>query len=202
MISTVLFDADGVIQTTGPDWRQAWAELIDNPERLDDFLADIFAMEYPFLSGGDGFYSALDAVLRKWNSSHSTEAALNIWTQITPVHEILDITQHIRQPDRRVCLATNQQVHRFNYMVAELGYRHLFDDHFVSCQLGCTKPSLDYFEAVLDRCGQPADHLLFIDDNAKNVSAARKAGMHARQFDHSQGAAGMRVLLADFGIEV
>jgi beta-phosphoglucomutase-like phosphatase (HAD superfamily) len=37
-ITTILFDADGVVQETADDWHQAWSTLLADPLQLDDFL--------------------------------------------------------------------------------------------------------------------------------------------------------------------
>ena len=85
-------------------------------------------------------------------------------------------------------------------MTHSLGYADHFDDLFYSCEIGHAKPNGEYFAAVLARLRQPAEQVLFVDDNAGNVEAAEALGLHARIYDLSTGREGMSSLLAEFGL--
>jgi len=54
-----------------------------------------------------------------------------------------------------------------------------FDNHFVSHLTGRIKPDSDAFEHVVDSLGCLPAQVLFLDDNALNVEAAQRFGMHA-----------------------
>ena len=201
-ISVVLLDADGVIQLASPGWRSAWEELIGNAENTDQFLSDIFAMEFPFLCGGQGFENELQKVLDQWGCPEAVDRALQIWTMIDPCEDILDMVRPIRNSGLSVGLATNQQEHRFRYMINELGYGEIFDYCFVSCEMGVSKPSKQYFLDVVAGIGCAAEEILFIDDHQPNVSAARDIGLEAEVFDLRDGTHNMKRLLEDHGISV
>ncbi len=55
----------------------------------------------------------------------------------------------------------------------------LFDRAFYSDELRCVKPSREIFEKVEKLARLVPAETLFIDDNAKNVAAARERGWHA-----------------------
>ena len=59
------------------------------------------------------------------------------------------------------------------------------------------KPDGRVFELLLDRFGLAPETTLFIDDSAKNVEAARAAGMQAIEFESP---AGLRRRLEDAGL--
>ncbi|MNT98964.1 D-glucose-1-phosphatase [compost metagenome] len=48
-----------------------------------------------------------------------------------------------------------------------------------AAQLGVSKPSSDFYAAVEQRVALPASAIAFIDDNEKNVEAARARGWSA-----------------------
>src|SRR6478609_11473339 len=52
----------------------------------------------------------------------------------------------------------------------------LFDDVVVSGAEGVAKPHPDIFEILRDRLGHPLEGVFYVDDNARNVDAAREAG--------------------------
>jgi 2-haloacid dehalogenase len=58
----------------------------------------------------------------------------------------------------------------------------LFDDIVVSGAEGVTKPDKEIFQILARRLGQPIEGVFYVDDNARNVDAARAAGMDAVRF--------------------
>ena len=60
-----------------------------------------------------------------------------------------------------------------------MGLRPVFDDHFVSHLTGHIKPDHAAFEHVLQSLDCRPAEVLFFDDNALNIDAARHMGLHA-----------------------
>ena len=58
----------------------------------------------------------------------------------------------------------------------------LFDDIVVSGAEGVAKPDPDIFQTLRLRLGHPIEGVLYVDDSARNVEAARSAGMDAVRF--------------------
>jgi len=57
-----------------------------------------------------------------------------------------------------------------------------FDGYFISGLEGVIKPDSEYFERALERFNLRPDEILFIDDRADNIAAARALGMPAVVF--------------------
>jgi 2-haloacid dehalogenase len=57
-----------------------------------------------------------------------------------------------------------------------------FDGYFISGLEGVIKPDSEYFERALERFNLRPDEVLFVDDRADNVAAARALGMPAVVF--------------------
>ena len=53
----------------------------------------------------------------------------------------------------------------------------LFDRVFISAEMRVAKPSADFFRAVLAELGVDACDCVMIDDNARNLTGAREAGI-------------------------
>ena len=66
------------------------------------------------------------------------------------------------------------------------GWSPGFDRRFYSCRLALAKPDPAVYEAVLDDLGATPRSVLFIDDRAENVLAARAAGLQAVRFRSAQ----------------
>ena len=98
--------------------------------------------------------------------------------------------------------ADNQQAHRAAFMSETLGYRRRFEREYYSCRIGAAKPSRAYFQHILDDLACKPESVLFVDDVAANVEAARQLGIHAVQHHLDAGLERFVQHLAQFGIEV
>ncbi len=201
-VTTVLLDADGVVQLPVTGWLDRLGALCGVPERRDDFLAEVFVAEKPALTGQAAFRPALSAVLDRWRSPVSVEEAIEVWQLIQPQEQIFEVVADLRSRGCRVSLATNQQAERAAFMADSLGYSSRFDDLYFSCDVGHAKPEAAYFAAVLGHLNQPEGTVLFVDDHPDNVASARTAGMQGAVFDAGAGAREFRALLAAFGLNL
>jgi len=199
-IRTLLLDADGVVQTPVDGWRDSVASLCGDSSRVEAFLEEVFRAERPCLTSNADFATALGEVLERWGSVASVVDALELWMQIEPREDLLRLVDALRTAGIRVGLASNQQSVRAAYMADVLGYVDRFDDLLFSCRLGHAKPDTAYFRTVLDVLGVQGDQVLFIDDHAANVAAARNSGFNAEIYDSATGVGGMLSLLARHGI--
>ncbi len=201
MIDLVLFDADGVIQTTSAEWLPALKSLAPSDAQADQLLADIFTAEKRCISGQEAFAEALVPVLAKWGIQQPAQQVLDIWTLIDPVHDNLNVVSTLRDKGYATGLATNQQEHRANYIRQHLGYLNYFDHLFISCEMGVAKPSQDYFHQIAKNMSLPVASMVFIDDHPDNVEAARSAGVAAEVYDLDSGMAGLLDVLATLGVD-
>jgi len=66
----------------------------------------------------------------------------------------------------------------------------IFDEIFISAEIGEAKPDPEIFKIVIRSLGQDPSDLIFIDDFPENIIAAREAGMNAIQFMSREQALG------------
>lgn len=67
--------------------------------------------------------------------------------------------------------------------------------------LGLAKPELEIYRTYEQLAGIPSERILFFDDTAENIEAARRAGWNAEPIEHTgDTAAQVRALLARYGI--
>ena len=199
-IAAVFLDADGVVQLPARDWRAKLDSVCPMADRTDAFLADIFSAEDACLTGERDFENELSCVLERWGGEGSIDAVLEIWTRVEPDGEVLELVGELRRNGIRVALATNQQRRRAVDMSKR--YASIFDDLFFSCELGHAKPSTGFFLATLEAATMAAHRVLFLDDNEKNVTAARSVGMRAEVVHLGEGARFFRKILRSYGVTV
>jgi HAD superfamily hydrolase (TIGR01509 family) len=201
-ISTVLLDADGVIQRTAPGWRDTLLSFLGPRAAAegDSFLYEIFVAERPTMTGRIDFGDSLKGVLGRFGIDASVEEVLACSTWIDVYADMIDAVRQLRAAGILCCLATNQQTRRAAHMRSQLGYDQSFDRQFYSCELGLAKPDPGYFRAVTEYLGVTPDSVLFVDDNLENVLGARAGGLHADLFPRDGGRMALDSILRSHGV--
>jgi glucose-1-phosphatase len=80
----------------------------------------------------------------------------------------------------RLALLSNSNVLHWRRVLDEIGLGAVFEHQFASHLMGKIKPDAEAFEHVLESLDCRASQVLFLDDNALNIEAARKIGMGAQ----------------------
>ena len=195
----VLFDADGVLQDMPGGWESGTEPYLG--ERTMEFLHRLYAEELPTLAGQGEFLPLVAAALADFGvTAPLDEVYAAIWLRIKPAEESLAIVRQLRHIGYGVHLGTNQERNRAAHMREALGYDALFDVSCYSWELGARKPDLTFFAEAARRIGAEPSAILFIDDGASNVAAARNAGFAAEQWALADGHDVLLALLAKYGV--
>jgi putative hydrolase of the HAD superfamily len=195
----VLLDADGVLQRVPGDW-VALVEPWLGPDARG-FLEGFWSEEMPALRGEGDFLSLLEDHLRRaGNPADPREVFEAVWLAIEVDPTSRALVDELRAAGVGVHLGTNQERHRAAHMRTVLGYDHLFDVSCYSCDLGAAKPEPAYFERAVALLGDQAAGVLFVDDRADNVEAARSVGLRAEQWHLDDGHDRLRAVLHDHGV--
>src|SRR5262249_436842 len=121
-----------------------------------------------------------------------------IWSSIFLPDTLIpeSLLEGLRRRYRLLLLSNTNAIHfqmvRENYPLL----RH-FDEYVLSYQVGALKPSARIYEEAIARAQCEAGECFFTDDIAEYVTAARKAGMDAVQF---QSAAQIQAELSQRGV--
>jgi putative hydrolase of the HAD superfamily len=198
-IRHVLFDADGVLQNLPGGWIAAAEPYFG--ERALEFLERAYAAELPTLAGQGDHLAILGVMLAEFGITVPVgDVYRAIWLSMEPAAASLAVVHALRRGGYGVHLGTNQERYRAAHMREVLGYDALFDVSCYSCELGAAKPDLAFFTEAARRIGAQPPAILFIDDTAQNVAAARVAGLTAEQWCLSDGHDVLRDLLARHGV--
>ena len=198
-IRHVMFDADGVLQHLPGGWIAAAEPFFGG--RALEFLQRSYAAELPTLAGQGDHLAILTATLADFAVTVPVaDVYRGIWLSVEPVAASLAVVRALRQGGYGVHLGTNQERYRAAHMREVLGYDGLFDVSCYSWELGAAKPDLAFFTEAARRIGAEPAAILFIDDNAENVAAARAAGLSAEQWCLDDGHDLLHDLLAQHGV--
>lgn len=181
MITTVLFDVDGVL-LIGEHWSK---DLPRTYGITGEMMAPFF--QGPFqacLLGKADLKDELARYLPRWGWSQPVEAFIDYWFQRHTIDkELLQYIQQLRQSGLECYLATQQERYRMDYILHTPGLASLFDGAFCSAHLGYLKTNPRFFRAILRELVEkrPAQ-VLFWDDSAANVATASSVGIQAEVY--------------------
>ncbi len=200
-IGHVLFDADGVLQELPGGWRERVRPYLG--ERTEEFLELTWREEWPCLEGAIDYLPLLARHLELFDVAVPAERFFyEVWCDLRVDETSVALVGALRAKGLGVHLATNQEMHRSAYMRDTLGYDRLFERSFYSYEVGHAKPSGRFFETVLERLGARGAEVLFIDDVAENVEAARRVGLHAEHWSLERGHDRLVAALGAHGLDV
>lgn len=198
-IRHVLFDADGVLQDVPGGWEAGARHYLG--ERTTEFLTRVWDDEIPALTGQAELLPLVAAALADFGVTAPVEEVHRaIWLRISPDERSLDLVRALRRNGYGVHLGTNQERNRAAHMREALGYDALFDVSCYSWELGLRKPDAAFFTEAARRIGADPAGILFIDDSARNVAAARGCGLAAGQWTVADGHATLLGILGQYGV--
>jgi putative hydrolase of the HAD superfamily len=188
-IDVILFDLGGVlVELAGVDQMIAWSPGIGSHEELWRRWLASHAVRR-FETGAIGRDDFAAAVIDEFACNVGVDefmAAFTWWPR-SVYPGAFELLQSLRDRYRLASVSNTNEIHwdRFsNAWKLDAAFHHNFPSYLV----GKLKPDAEYFEHVLESLDVPAHSVLFIDDNAINVEAAAKLGMHTRRVAGVEGA--------------
>jgi HAD superfamily hydrolase (TIGR01509 family) len=192
-ITTLLLDADGVLQHPPFGWHQ---RILDLTGARD--WHEIALVEGPLMTGQEPVADAFTAGFPR--RSVDVAHIIAYWNHTVVDAMALELVDAVRARGVTVALASNQQVHRARHMREELPYSAHLDSLFFSSEVGLAKPDPAFFAHIVGELGVDAAETLFVDDMPENVEGARTAGLIAERAPRDNGAAGLRAILVRHGL--
>lgn len=185
-LRALLLDADGVvINRPLPYSAIRAAELGKRPE---DFLP---FFEGPFLDALIGQADLADLIrehhdLWQWDGTFPELIAAWCEAENYTDPQVMALIKQARIQGINVYLATNQEKHRTGYL-RDTMLEGIFDGFLASCDMGALKTQNAFWERAYSRLvaeipGIKPEDIVYFDDNADNVAAARGTGIRAHEY--------------------
>lgn len=179
-VEVVLFDLGGVvIRLSGAPELLEWRGE-DLPAVVDRWMTCPWVRQ--FESGRCGPDEFATGFIDSWELPVGEQRFLEVFRRL-PVEiyaGVRETIENLPAQVQRACLSNTNELHW-----GECNGRWDLDDWFERCylshELGMMKPDHEIFEHVIADLGAPAESVLFLDDTAVNVQAAREVGMQAEQ---------------------
>ena len=200
MIDTIIFDLGGVLIDWNP--RYLYQKIFKSEGEITWFLENVCTPEWnEQQDAGRSFTEATEELVIKFPEH---ELAIRAWygrwkeTIGGPIHDTVEILRSIKDSKtHRLYALTNWSAETFPWALGQFEFLHWFEGIVVSGVEKTRKPFPDFYQILLDRYEVVPHQSIFIDDNLKNIEAARDLRIDGIHF---QGAKPLAEALAKRGI--
>jgi len=182
MIKVILFDIDGVLFS-----QERFSDFLERDSNIpQESLPPFF--NGPFqecLTGKWDLKGLIAPYLTTWGWDKGVDAFLDVWftREHTLNQPLIDYIREVRQKGVKCFIATNQEKHRFQYIIEKMGFAHNFDRAYASAHLGHKKPDQEFFSKIFDDLKNiKKEEILFWVDREINVEGAKDFGINAEVY--------------------
>ncbi len=189
-IKNVIFDFGGVLVDWNP--RYLYRPYFGNDADTEYFLTNVYSEEWN--ADNDRGVPLAENVKRLQARHPEYAEAIALfgerWGDMLggSIREGTALLEDVKRAGYGVYGLTNWEAETIGIAYERFGFFPLFDGIVVSGEEHVIKPEHAIYELLLNRYSLRAEECLFIDDNPRNVTAAREVGMCAVVFDRSDDA--------------
>lgn len=186
-INTIIFDLGGVLI----DWNPRYVfhdTYFEEAEKLDYFFQHICTSDWnEEQDAGRSIVTATQQLIEQYPEwEKAIRDFYGRWTDMLggPIEGTVEIFREIKKKAHlRTYALTNWQANLFDIALVRYDFLHWFDGRVVSGEEKTRKPFPEFYQRLLTRYQVQPGQALFIDDNLRNVKAARELGIPSIQFE-------------------
>jgi len=182
-ISTVLFDLGNVLAYI--DFRAFWCELgFLRVEEMIPYTEGYTSLTQQYETGlisTDFYLNGLRTVFNQQFTPQRIEQAFACIIQ-KPVEGMEDIVQRVSRTHQTALVSNTNEIH-YRLSLTKFEQLKILQKHYLSYQLRVMKPARGFYDAIIKDQRIFPSEMLFVDDIAENVKAAKSAGMQAIRFE-------------------
>jgi 2-haloacid dehalogenase len=183
-IEAVVFDLGGVLIDWDP--RYMYRQLFADPADMEEFLASVCTPDWHRAHdlGADITQSCEQLALRY----PERRDMIMVWAErgeemvAGQFDDTVELLSELKASGMPCYALSNMEPDAFEVRLARFGFMQWFDGHVISGLEGVAKPDRRIFEILLRRHGLRPERCVFIDDQPRNVDAARYLGLVALHF--------------------
>lgn len=180
----VVFDIGNVLVRWNP--RNLFRRTMKDEARMERFLATALAMD--FVSLTDIVEDFSKAIHERACAFPEFARELHLfderWVETIggPIEENVALMRRLRAAGRPVYALSNFATVKFAIARGLFDFLGEFDHAVISGHVGVVKPDPRIYQILFERVGRRPEELLFVDDQLKNIEAARALGMASIHF--------------------
>lgn len=182
--NAIIFDLGNVLV----DWNPAYLfdKLFTDKKAEAFFLGQVCNMDWH--SRQDAGRSVEEATEARVAAFPEWEAPIRAyygrWSEMFrgPIEGSVQLLRLLREKGYRTYALTNWNADLYRQSAENYPFLKWFDGKVISGEVGLIKPDPRIFEYLLNKYQLSAGQTLFIDDNTRNVEAAKALGLHGILF--------------------
>ncbi len=189
-VKAILFDGDGVTLDPVMFSVEYQKRFGVSPESLLSFFKGKFQ---DCMQGKSDIREELLPFLKDWKWEGSVDEFLQFWfkTEDKVNENVIDVIKKLKEKGIRCFLIMNQERYRKGYILNQMGFDGIFDSVFASCDVGFTKPQIEFFDSVLRKIESDfyinIDEIIMFDDSKECVDSANKFGIKSFLYEGFDG---------------
>jgi 2-haloacid dehalogenase len=200
-IDAVVFDLGGVLIDWNP--RHVYRPLFREPSAMEKFLATVCTADWHRTHDlGADIRRSCEELARRHPEHRDM---IMVWAEhgeqmaIGQFDDTVAVLGDLTAAGMPCYALSNMEPEAFRIRCSRFPFMRWFEAHVISGIEGVAKPDRRIFEILLHRHGLRPQSTVFIDDQARNVTAARELGLPALHFS---SAAQLRRDLGALGVAV
>lgn len=185
MINTIIFDLGNVLINWEP--KLLYNKIFNSEEQTNHFLENICTLDWNEEQDAGRTIKEGTAALVKQYPEHreNITAYYDRWEEMLngPVEGTAEIFKKLKESGRyKIYALTNWSAELFPIAQREFEFLTWFDGIVMSGDEGIRKPEAAFFQILFDRYQVKPEDAVFIDDNLRNIEAAKKLGLKSIRF--------------------
>ncbi|MEY2904358.1 MAG: hypothetical protein RJA52_374 [Bacteroidota bacterium] len=184
-MDTVVFDLGGVLIDWKPEY--LYRKIFSTEEKVNWFLKEICTLEWnEEQDGGRSIKEGTELLINNF-PEHESEirAYYDRWEEMLggAIIETVEILEKIHEKgNHRLFALTNWSAETWPVALEKFPFLSKFQDVLVSGREGLKKPDLRIYELLYHKFSIQPERAVFIDDNIRNINAAKLTGLNTIHF--------------------
>jgi putative hydrolase of the HAD superfamily len=176
-ITTIIFDFGGVLGSDANSWTKDNDVVNKTGLSVEEIDTEYFKHWDKLKIGKEDLQEFFEDIQKKSKNTVTIEDLRELYHQKILLNEDLFSLAKKLQKKYPLYILANESLEGLRVKKDKFQLDDYFTQIFNSAELGLSKPDPNIFETVLTLIQTPAEHVLFIDDQERNVKAAKTLGI-------------------------
>ncbi len=202
MIDTIIYDLGGVLIDWNPLY--VYENYFEKESDRNFFFENVCTSEWnEEQDAGRSIAEANELLIAQYPDwEQAIRDFYGRWTEMIkgPIQESVDLLASIKATGNyKLYALTNWSAETFPYAIKHFQFLSWFQGILVSGEEKTRKPYKEFYLKLLEKYDIHMEKAVFIDDNLRNIEAARQIGIKSIHFTN---ATSLKRMLPDFGINL